>query len=391
MQNRRFAFAAAVWLLAAWSGTGCRDATLTGPAPTDPLAAAAPAKPSIRTYYISADKVPWDYAPSGHDMITGEAFGDAANVFVESGPDRIGRVYYKALYREYTDASFTTLRADVDAAYAERWAHLGTLGPAIQAQVGDTIVVVFRNDTELSISVHPHGVFYDKASEGAPYDDGTDAKDDDAVPPGGTYTYTWPVPERAGPGPKDGSSILWMYHSHTDEVMDTNTGLIGPMMITGRGRIRQDGRPLDVDRELVMLFTVYDENSSWYLDENIATFAGDPASVDRDDEDFVESNLMHAINGWVYGNQPLASVSMRAGEKVRWYMLGMGTEVDLHTPHWHGQTGIVMGMRTDIVELLPASMKVFDMVPDNPGIWLFHCHVNDHITAGMLTRFEVLP
>ena len=250
---------------------------------------------------------------------------------------------------------------------------------------------MFRNDTELSISVHPHGVFYDKASEGAPYDDGTDAKDDDAVPPGATYTYTWPVPERAGPGPMDGSSILWMYHSHTDEVMDTNTGLIGPVIITARGRIRQDGRPVDVDRELVMLFTVYDENTSCYLEENIETFAGDPASVDRDDDGFVESNLMHAINGWVYDNQPLASVSMRAGEKVRWYMLGTGTEVEIHTPHWHGQTGIVMGMRTDIVELLPASMNVFDMVPDNPGIWLFHCHVNDHITAGMLTRFEVLP
>jgi FtsP/CotA-like multicopper oxidase with cupredoxin domain len=36
-------------------------------------------------------------------------------------------------------------------------------------------------------------------------------------------------------------------------------------------------------------------------------------------------------------------------------------------------------------------MKIFDMVADNPGIWLLHCHVNDHIDAGMLTRFEVLP
>ena len=34
-------------------------------------------------------------------------------------------------------------------------------------------------------------------------------------------------------------------------------------------------------------------------------------------------------------------------------------------------------------------MVVADMVPDNPGIWLFHCHVNDHITAGMLTRYQV--
>lgn len=26
-----------------------------------------------------------------------------------------------------------------------------------------------------------------------------------------------------------------------------------------------------------------------------------------------------------------------------------------------------------------------------PGIWLFHCHVNDHLLAGMLTRYQVLP
>jgi hephaestin len=48
-------------------------------------------------------------------------------------------------------------------------------------------------------------------------------------------------------------------------------------------------------------------------------------------------------------------------------------------------------MRTDIIELLPASMKVFDMEPDNSGTWLLHCHVNDHIKAGMITRFQVEP
>jgi FtsP/CotA-like multicopper oxidase with cupredoxin domain len=46
-------------------------------------------------------------------------------------------------------------------------------------------------------------------------------------------------------------------------------------------------------------------------------------------------------------------------------------------------------MRTDVLEILPASMKVFDMVPDNPGVWLFHCHVNDHLDAGMIALFTV--
>jgi hephaestin len=114
-----------------------------------------------------------------------------------------------------------------------------------------------------------------------------------------------------------------------------------------------------------------------------------PQSVKLDDEEFVESNLMHSINGYVYGNLP--GLTMNVGERVRWYMLGMGTEVDLHTPHWHGNTGTWAGMRSDIVELLPASMKVFDMTPDADGTWLFHCHVNDHISAGMLALYTVNP
>ncbi len=23
------------------------------------------------------------------------------------------------------------------------------------------------------------------------------------------------------------------------------------------------------------------------------------------------------------------------------------------------------------------------MTPDNPGVWMYHCHVNDHLAAGM--------
>ena len=49
------------------------------------------------------------------------------------------------------------------------------------------------------------------------------------------------------------------------------------------------------------------------------------------------------------------------------------------------------GMRTDAANLLPMSMLVADMVPDAVGIWFDHCHVNDHISAGMLARYQVVP
>jgi FtsP/CotA-like multicopper oxidase with cupredoxin domain len=354
--------------------------------------AAAPATPGkVRTYYIAADEVRWDYAPQGRNLISGQPFTDDENVFVGRGPHRIGSVYKKALYREYTDGSFTRLKPR-----APEWQHLGMLGPVIQAEVGDTIKVIFKNNATRPYSIHVHGVLYAKSSEGAPYNDGTSGADkhDDAVPPGDTHVYSWRVPPRAGPGPHDGSSVMWMYHSHTDEVKDTNSGLIGPMIITAAGQAKPDGSPIDVDRQFVAMFDVMDENQSHYLDDNIAGLS-DPKGVDPADEEFGESNLMHSINGYVYGNGPAgtsdASPAFRArlGERVRWYTMGMGTEVDLHTPHWHGQTVTVMGMRTDVVQLLPGAMATADMTVDDPGIWLFHCHVNDHILAGMQTRYQV--
>jgi manganese oxidase len=358
---------------------------------------ALPEQLRTRTYYIAADEVDWDYAQSQKNQITGQPFDEVANVFVKPADNRIGTVYRKALYREYIDSSFSKLK-EIPA----EWQHLGMLGPVIRAEVGDTIQVTFKNNTALTTSIHPHGVFYEKDSEGALYNDGTngDRKNDDSVAPGQTHTYTWKVPERAGPGTHDPSSILWMYHGHTDETRDTYSGLIGPMIISAKGMTQADGMPKDVDREFVLLFTVCDENKSWYLKDNIQAHTHSQHLTDtvarangmnseelEENEDFIESNLMHSINGHVYGSLPM--LTMKKGDRVRWYMLALGTEVDLHTPHWHGQTGLMMGMRMDMLDLLPGDMKILDMVPDNPGTWLVHCHVNDHIDAGMAARFTV--
>jgi hephaestin len=179
---------------------------------------------------------------------------------------------------------------------------------------------------------------------------------------------------------------MWMYHSHTDEVSDTYAGLQGFMTISARGMARADGSPRDVDRELFALYTVMNENHSPYLPENVRRFVTNPPAPG--DEAFEESNLMHSVNGYVFGNSPMPT--LRRGERVRWYVMSMGTEVDLHTPHWHGNDVLVAGMRMDVVSLLPASMVVADMVPDDPGTWLFHCHVNDHLTAGMISRYRVV-
>lgn len=364
------------------------------------LAVATPANATTRNYCISADEVLWDYAPSYPvNLMSGLPFSPDQRVFVEGdGSTLVGHIYHKIIYRQYAgknqDCDWNTLidggmgvgeASDVRAGTDRK--HLGILGPVIRAEVGDTIVIRFKNSSSSqTLSMHPHGVLYDKASEGAPYDDGTSgaAKLDDRVPPGGGHTYVWEVPERAGPGPNDPSSTAWPYHSHTDEPADTNTGLVGTIVITRKGSARQDGTPKDVDREFFSLFNIFDENSSLLLGSNITDYA--PNAV-PDDPGFQESNLMHSINGLVYGNN--TGYQMNKGERVRWYIFGMGTEVDIHSPHWHGLTLLYHGERVDVTDVIPAVARTLDLKTDNPGTWMFHCHVNDHVLAGMSTKFTV--
>jgi FtsP/CotA-like multicopper oxidase with cupredoxin domain len=355
----------------------------------------APARESAgrtRTYFIAADPVTWDYVPGGRDEIAGTAYADTA-FFARAKPRPVSTVYHKVLYREYSDSSFRTLEPR-----PPEWQHLGFLGPLIRAVVGDTIRVVFRNNGDRPYSVHPHGVLYDKSSEGVPYNDGTSGPDkaDDGVPPGGTHAYVWPVPERAGPGPMDGSSVMWMYHSHVDEVRDIDTGLFGPIIITARGKARADGSPSDVDREIIASFMQVEEQDSWLANENLrpspdSLFSLGPKPNPSLRQDIYPWFSKFSINGFVHGSMPLTALTMRQGQRVRWYLMTSTNDFDFHSPHWHGNTVVIGGMRTDVTFLGPMAMATANMVPDNVGTWLFHCHVSFHNEEGMAVRYKVVP
>lgn len=357
-----------------------------------PLVAQARAHGRARVYYIAADTVTWDFTPSGSNQITGQPFDSVERPFVEAGKHHVGHVALKAVYREYTDSTFSTLKPRPAAE-----AYLGILGPLLRAEVGDTIRVVFRNNLAFPATMHPHGVSYAKSSEGAPYAGAAGDRDlaGNGVPPGGTVTYVWPVPERAGPGPGDGSSVMWMYHSHVHEEQDISTGLMGPIIVTARGMARPDGSPKDVDREIVVAFDEVDEDASRYAVDNIKRYVGAPDSTRLDLAFAVPTfggpesqfNFKETMNGYLYGNGPMPS--MKLGERVRWYLMA-GTGFELHSPHWHGNTVQVGRMRTDVATLLPMQMVVADMVPDNAGIWLFHCHNAPHNRMGMQGRYQVL-
>ena len=157
--------------------------------------------------------------------------------------------------------------------------------------------------------------------------------------------------------------MVWWYHGHTEAGSEINAGLLGPIIITAKGQANPDASPKGVDREFVASFMIFDEMS------------GKPPG------------LFYTINGYIFGNLP--GLIMKKGDKVRWYLLALGNETDLHSPHWHGETVRDGGRNTDVVELLPGSMVTVDMLADNPGTWLFHCHVSDHMESGMMAVYTI--
>lgn len=209
-----------------------------------------------------------------------------AEVFLKRGPQRIGSTYKKAVYTQYTSTLYDVI--------VEKPSWLGFLGPIIKGEVGDSIVIHLKNFASRNYTLHPHGVKYTKENEGAFYPDNTKGfeKRDDAVKPGGQYTYTWDVTEDQGPAKGDADCITRVYHSHIDAPRDVASGLVGPLIICKKGAMNKDNDKY-VDAEFILMFSVMDENLSWYLDDNIRMYCSEPSKVDKDDEDFQESNKMH--------------------------------------------------------------------------------------------------
>lgn len=326
-----------------------------------------------KTYYIAAMEIDWDYAPNRTweaEMFRG--MESPAPAFLDKQGGFIGSRYKKVVYRQFTSDKFTKQverTADME--------HLGIMGPMIHTNVGDKVYVVFKNMATRPYSIHAHGVK-------------TESTDVHQTQPGETHTYIWYVNKNTGPTAEQEECSVSAYFSTVDVAKDLYSGLIGPLVICRRSWGRTLGLKKEVE-EFALLLMVFDENESWYLDENIRAQIRNPRPNLKDEENFIESNKMHAINGYVYGN--LNGLNMEVGDKVYWYLMGMGNEIDIHTAHWHGHVvEYKLGggaHRTDVYELFPATFQTVKMRPLYPGTWLLHCHVTHHIKGGMEAVYTV--
>ncbi|NXO23659.1 HPHL1 protein, partial [Cisticola juncidis] len=142
-----------------------------------------------------------------------------------------------------------------------------------------------------------------------------------------------------------------------------------------------------IDREFYLLFSIFDENDSWYLKKNIEAFTGDPSKVDENDADFMESNKMHAVNGYLYGNLP--GLTMCKNDKVSWHLIGLGSHYDMHGVQFQGNTIDLRGTTRDGLALFPHLSGTALMQPDRVGTFKVVCRTFDHFVGGMKHLYEV--
>ena len=84
--------------------------------------------------------------------------------------------------------------------------------------------------------------------------------------------------------------------------------------------------------------------------------------------------------------------------KIRLLNPAEGQHPMQHPIHFHGQRFLVLAVDGKPVQnqvwkdtvLVPAGSQVdIVLVPDNPGEWMAHCHIAEHLTAGMMLGFTV--
>lgn len=333
---------------------------------------------TIRHFYIAAQEEVWNYAPMGWNNIQDQPLTKRPSALytVHVKNKRIGSSYQKAFYRQYRDDSFTVPIAHDSV--------LGNIGPIIRAEAGDQIHITFYNKASYSHSLHPHTSHIKKDIPGQ------------FVKPGEKYRYVWDIPHDFQ-FPQNQSSVIWTYSSLSSPIGDVAAGLLGLVVIYEKGTLKFPSpgsmfqKPKGIDREVFTLMSNTDEGQSTYFTESgqLAGLSIDRMKeLERTDPLFKESNRMYHINGYVYNNNK--NIELVYGSRVRWYVVSYGvTDEDVHTAHWHGATVLYHGHRVDVLDLTPISFEVVDMIPDNEGQWLFHCHVASHFMQGMSAFYQI--
>jgi len=314
------------WLVALLAGLAFTASTHAAA-----LAAAKPAPPSLSNTDVSSSVVAQAEAQAQRDYARLPALPPLARS--SAGATKTIRLI--------AEVKRWTIAPGVD---TDAWTYNGTVpGPTIHVRQGDRLRIILTNHLPAPTTIHWHGVRVPAAMDGTP------GFSQPAVQPGQSFAYEFTVTE---PG-------TYIYHTHVDDLNQLDRGLYGALVVEPRTPAEH------VDRDYLMLI------SSWKV--------------------FSPTENYFSINGKSYPADKTFIV--RSGDRVRVRLIDIsGTE--FHTMHLHGHHFAVVAVdgqavapsgrqQMSTVTLGPGEMRDIEFVADaQPGTWMFHCHVADHMMNG---------
>ncbi|XP_015282008.1 PREDICTED: coagulation factor VIII [Gekko japonicus] len=333
-------------------------------------------QPVTWTHYIAAEEIEWDYAPVRPTYLN----STYTRQFLEQGPQRIGSRYKKAIYVEYEDWTFKRRKKPHDP-------QMGILGPVLKGEVGDELKIVFKNLASRPYNIYPHGL----SNVSSPlFSRRTDLCTNNmkrlAIQPGQWIEYRWNIMPEDSPTKSDARCLTRFYYSSLRPSRDLASGLIGPLLICSRETMDQRGNQIMSDEAKFVLFSVFDENRSWYLQKNIDTFCADATHVNPKDPEFYASNVMHSINGYVFDNLHL---NLCLNKVVYWYVLSVGAQTEFLSVFFSGNIFKYNTVFEETLTLFPHTGETVFMVMENPGIWMLGCLNPEFRRRGMRAKFTV--
>ena len=256
------------------------------------------------------------------------------------------------------------------------WAYNGQIpGPTIRVDEGDLVKITLVNHLPTGTTLHSHGL------QLPPEMDGPAGLNQAPIEPGGSFTYEF-VAQPAG--------TRW-YHSHTDVSTQVALGLYGAFIVDPR----EGGHAYDRDFTYVL--------SEWDADltPNVALGIDPPSERDaalRGGEWGADWFLM---NGKVHDAIP--PIVVTEGDEVLIRLINAGSMV--HPFHTHGHSFRIVAtdgnpvpeaaqLTKDTVLVAPGERYDIVFEANNPGVWMVHCHIENHAENGMMTVIQyegVLP
>jgi len=228
-------------------------------------------------------------------------------------------------------------------------------GPLIHVKEGDDLIVHVTNNTSLPHTIHWHGTYQTNTWK----NDGVPGITQEAIQPGDTFTYRFKATK---PG------TLW-YHCHVNVNEHVGIrGMWGPMIVDPK-------KPLPIEKtvtkDVIMMF------SGW---------------ESKDAEKYGQGGTPYDVTDYFTINAksfPLTQpIRVKKGDVVRVRFIGAGGE--FHEMHSHGHDMLVThkdGLPlpkpyyADTVLVGPGERYDVIIKMDNPGRFIFHDHIDRHVTA----------